>query len=191
VKRVFIIHGWGGFPEEAWIPWLKKELQKKGFEVFNPAMPDTNNPKIDVWINALKKLVGIVDEETYFVGHSIGCQAILRYLETLDKKIKVGNVVLVAPWLHLDAQTIKEEGEESVNIAKPWVETPINFEKIVLHIKKITCIFSDSDPFVPLSDAKLFKQKLNAKTIIEKSKGHFSQSDEIKQLPIILKELIK
>lgn len=24
-KRVFITHGWDGYPEEGWFPWLKKE----------------------------------------------------------------------------------------------------------------------------------------------------------------------
>ena len=27
MRRVFIIHGWGGYPEEGWFPWLKKELK--------------------------------------------------------------------------------------------------------------------------------------------------------------------
>ena len=29
MKRVFIIHGWEGHPENAWFPWLKKELEQK------------------------------------------------------------------------------------------------------------------------------------------------------------------
>lgn len=186
MKRVFIIHGWGGNPNEAWIPWLKKELEEKGFEVFNPAMPNTDNPKISSWVNTLKKLVKTPDNNTYFVGHSIGCQCILRYLETLNNKIKINNIILIAPWLHLNEQTIKEEGEESVRIAKPWIETPIHFEKISSHIKKAICIFSTNDPFVPLKDSKIFKEKLNAKIIIGKDKGHFSQSDNISQLPFLL-----
>ena len=28
-KRVFIIHGWGGKPDEHWLPWLEEELAKK------------------------------------------------------------------------------------------------------------------------------------------------------------------
>jgi esterase/lipase len=36
MKKVFIIHGWDGYPEEGWFPWLKKELEKKGFSVFVP-----------------------------------------------------------------------------------------------------------------------------------------------------------
>ena len=40
-KRVVIIHGWGGYPDEGWRPWLKHELETKGFLVLVPAMPDT------------------------------------------------------------------------------------------------------------------------------------------------------
>ena len=29
MQRVFIIHGWDGYPEEGWFPWLKKELEAK------------------------------------------------------------------------------------------------------------------------------------------------------------------
>lgn len=26
-KRIFIIHGWDGFPEEGWFPWLNKAME--------------------------------------------------------------------------------------------------------------------------------------------------------------------
>ena len=42
-KRVFIIHGWEGYPEECWFPWLKTEIEKTGFEVVVPNMPDADN----------------------------------------------------------------------------------------------------------------------------------------------------
>ena len=32
MKRVYIIHGWEGYPEEGWFPWLKKELEDRGFD---------------------------------------------------------------------------------------------------------------------------------------------------------------
>ncbi|MBI2582787.1 alpha/beta hydrolase, partial [Candidatus Azambacteria bacterium] len=66
--RVFIIHGWEGYPEEGWFPWLKRELESRGFEVRVPAMPDTAKPKIEAWISYLAELVGKPDENTYFVG---------------------------------------------------------------------------------------------------------------------------
>ena len=33
VKRVFVVHGWDGHPAEGWFPWLKKELEKRGYLV--------------------------------------------------------------------------------------------------------------------------------------------------------------
>lgn len=100
MKRAFLIHGWEGDPEEEWRPWLKKELEKKGFEVYVPAMPDTATPTMEKWVPFLAEIVGKPDENCYFVGHSLGCITILRYLETLNEGEKVGGVVLVAGFGH-------------------------------------------------------------------------------------------
>ena len=68
MKRVIIVHGWSGYPEEGWFPWLKAELEKKGFEVNVSEMPDADNPRIEKWVPKLAEVVGNLDEETYFVG---------------------------------------------------------------------------------------------------------------------------
>jgi predicted alpha/beta hydrolase family esterase len=193
MKRVFIIHGWGRYPEEGWYPWLKKELEQKGFEVFVPAMPNTDEPKIEEWVNFLENLVGEPDKNTYFVGHSIGCQAILRYLGKLNAK-KVGGAIFVAGWFHLSEFSFKEEPseeEESRNIARPWMETPINFEKVKKTTNNFVAIFSDNDPYVPIEDKDIFKEKLGAEIIMEHNKGHFGDSDGITELPIALNSLLK
>jgi len=139
MKRVFIIHGWGGFPGEGWFPGLKKELEKKNFKVEVPSMPDSEHPKIETWIPFLKKVVGKLDEETYFVGHSIGCQTILRYLEKENKKC--GKVILVAPWMNLDKNTMNEEEYEETLTAcikyecscgyKGEIEVPFKRKKVM------------------------------------------------------------
>ena len=49
MKRVFIVHEWTGKPGQHWMPWLKKELESLGFTVEEPAMPDTDTPKIEAW----------------------------------------------------------------------------------------------------------------------------------------------
>jgi len=76
MKRVFIIHGWDGSPEEAWLKWLRLELEKMSIKVVAPHMPNAAEPKIREWVGHLSGLVSATDEKTYFVGHSIGCQAI-------------------------------------------------------------------------------------------------------------------
>lgn len=72
MKRIFMVHGWDGFPENHWFPWLKKELEKIGFKVTVPKMPDTSNPKINSWVSFLEKSVGAIDIDAFFIGHSIG-----------------------------------------------------------------------------------------------------------------------
>src|SRR3989344_4769884 len=116
-KRVFLIHGWDGNPNNNWFPWLKENLEDKGFQVHIPAMPNPGKPMIDSWVPFLKKQVGKADKDTYFIGHSIGCQTILRYLETINNE--VGGAVLVAGFFELN---LEEEDEESKEIAKPWLE---------------------------------------------------------------------
>ncbi|MFA4890393.1 MAG: alpha/beta fold hydrolase [Candidatus Paceibacterota bacterium] len=185
-KRVFIIHGWGGTPKEGWLLWLNKELKKKGFNVVAPKMPNADEPKIKEWVSFLAKLVGKPDKNTYFVGHSIGCQAIMRYLETLKNK-KIGGLVFVSGWFKL----MNLESEEEEEIAKSWIETPINLKKVKNNSKKIVAIFSDNDPVVPLSDNEIFKKELSAEIIIEHNKSHFNASDGITELSIVLEKILE
>src|SRR4051812_971602 len=96
-QHAFIIHGYQSHPKEAWLPWLKDELEKRGYIVSLPAMPNPNRPVISEWIGFIAKLIGEPDKTTTVIGHSLGCQAVLRYLETLGGAGKsVAKTVLVA-----------------------------------------------------------------------------------------------
>ena len=75
-------------------------------------------------------------------------------------------------------------------IAKPWLETPIDFDKVKQHTKKFFAVFSDDDDVVPQENKKLLEEWLGAKTAIEHGKGHFSGSDEVKELPVILDAIL-
>ena len=184
MKRAFIIHGWGGEPTSNWHPWLKKELERNNFEVEVPTMPNTDAPEMESWVEKLIETVGKADEDTYFIGHSIGCQTILRYFE--DLKGKVGGAVFVAGWFTLNLET-----EEEKKIAKPWLDNKINFDKVKKNCNRIVAIFSDNDPFVDLEENKLAFEKLNAEIIVEKNKGHFDDESKTTKLPSALKAVLK
>lgn len=186
-KRIFIIHGWGATPESEWLPWLAKNLRGKGFSVEVPAMPDTENPKIEAWVSHLEKIVGRCDENTFFIGHSIGCQAIMRYLEKISGDEKAGGVVFVAGWLTLTGL----ESEEERMVSSPWINTPIDLEKVRRRAKKFISIFSDNDPFVPAENWEMFSEKLSAEIIVEKGIGHFSDDDGVKELPVAFEAVLK
>lgn len=184
MKKVIIVHGWSGSPKEPTHIYLKNELENLGFQVTVPEMPNKNHPEIESWVNHLLSICPNPDKDTHFIGHSIGCQTILRYLEKLNSRSKVGKIVLLAPWFHLQ----NLEGPESEAIAKPWIEKGMNIEKINKHISEITCIFSDNDLWVPLSDKDIFQKLFNAKISIQHNKGHFTEDDGVLEVPEILDE---
>lgn len=184
-KHVFIIHGWNGNPDEAWLGWLRDKLREKNVKVVAPQMPNTQEPKIDNWVSFLSNLVDEPNEQTFFVGHSIGCQTIMRYLEKIYPQ-KIGGVILVAGWLHLE----NLEGPKEEAIAKPWIETPIDFEKVKNATDNFTVFLSDTDEWVPLTDKEIFEEKLGAKVIVQKNKGHFTEDDDAMKMPEVL-DLLK
>jgi len=188
-KRVFIIHGWDGYPEEGWFPWLKTELEGRGFAVFVPQLPKADEPRINNWVTALKNVIGIADNQTYFVGHSIGCQAIARYLESLPEDVKVGGAVFVAGFFKRLSNL--EDDDVVRSVSQEWLQTPLNLEKVKTHLEKCVAIFSSDDPYVPVDNQEDYKEKLDAKIIIENEKGHFSGSTGTTELLSALNSVIE
>jgi uncharacterized protein len=189
MKRVFIVHGWDGFPEEGWFPWLKAELERRGFSVTVPAMPNPQEPRPETWVPHLAEVVGKPDSQTYFVGHSMGCQTILRYAAALSKDAKIGGAVCVAGFNTLT--NIDADGEA---VRSAWLDVPLDAEKVKKIIPRIGAIFSPTDKWVPLENEKWFKEKLGAQTLVidgQGEKGHFSGSDGVKQLPEALSMLLE
>ena len=183
MNKIYLVHCWDGTKEDGWYPWLDKELTNENTTVYRFNMPNTENPKIEEWVPFLDSMVKGLDSNTYFVGHSIGCQTILRFLQSRDIT-NIGGILLVAPWLDLLPEAINEP--ESYETAKPWLTTPIDFEKVKKFTSNINCIFSDDDYFVSLSQKEVFENVLNAKTIVVSNKGHISQEDDVYELKEIL-----
>ena len=185
MRRVFIVHCWRGYPEYCWYPYVKKELEARGFVVQIPAFPNTDKPELEKWLPVLKQKVGTPDQDTYLIGHSVGCITILRYLESLGHGQKVGGVVLVAGFT--DKLGFKE--------LKNFFATKIPFEKIKEKAGRFVAIHSDDDPYVPLKHGDIFKKELGAQLIIKHNFKHFSGPiDEEKlcaKLPEVVESIMK
>jgi uncharacterized protein len=188
-KRAFIVHRWGGSPQSDWYPWLAKMLKDKGFEVFVPEMPNTNEPHISSWVNYLSKAIGNADGDTYLIGHSIGCQTILRYLESLKGDTKIGGAFFAAGWLHLKEGSL--ETDEEINIADEWTNSPIDLSSAKRHINRSVACFSDNDPFVLVSESSIFEKELGSKIILHPKRGHFTSEHGVLELHVALNEILK
>jgi len=183
-KRVFIIHGWEGNPSLHWIPWLKSELEKKGFQVVVPQMPNTMNPDFHSWVGYLHQVVKNPSENVFLVGHSLGCITILRFIESLKGSSKIGRAVLVAGFGHdLDYEDYKGE-------LSSFFAIPIKWENIRKHCNKFIAIHSKDDPYVNFDNSKLFKEKLNAQTLVHGKRGHYNAKDGVTEFPELLKLII-
>ena len=89
MKKIILIHCWGGKPNYCWYPKAKEELEKEGFQITIPQMPNSDYPEYSEWLKTIQKVAGEVDENTYLIGHSLGCITILRYLEGLKEEKKI------------------------------------------------------------------------------------------------------
>lgn len=188
-KRVFLVHGWDGSPENGWFPWLKRELSARGFAVCAPQLPEPEEPQIGKWIPALKEHVGLVDSETYFVGHSMGCQAIARFLTEMTHTQPAGGAVFVAGFF--TELTLNTDDDRTRRVVKEWLKTPLDLLLVKSRLTSSIAIFSDDDPFVPLTNAKAFEAALGSRVIIECGQGHFSGSIGTYELPVALRTLLE
>jgi uncharacterized protein len=170
MKNAIIVHGWGGAPEKAWFPWLKREFEKRLYQVEIPKMPNPNLIKMEEWLGVLKqKQIG---NQTYLVGHSLGCQTILRYLEKSSSE--VDTVILVAPWLG-----IQKLSEEEMRLARPWVANKIDIEAAKTKAKRFILVTSTNDPYpIPL-EIDILEKVLNAQRINLGAKGHINEESNV------------
>ena len=185
-KRVFIVHGYQGYPQEAWQPWLKAELEARGYDVSLPSMPNPDWPIIPEWIGFIAKMVGEPDPETVMIGHSLGSQAVMRYLELLGAADKsVGKTVLVASGFPIglpDDEAERMAGDDKVLI--PWLATGVDPKKVRKAAGKCIVILSDDDPIIPVGEAtEAFRANLGAEIVIEHSRGHLNEDSGLTELP--------
>lgn len=116
-QRIVIIPGMGCAPvlECNWYAWLRDKLESDStgrFTVILEDMPDPYAARESQWLPFIRDTLKI-DEKTILIGHSSGCEAIMRLLE----KDKVRGIILVAA-CHTDLGSDDEKASEYYN--RPW-----------------------------------------------------------------------
>src|SRR3989344_6496098 len=97
MKNALILHGAGNNSQGNWFPWLKNELEKKGYKVWSPDLPNSDVPIQKDWLSTIffNKEWGF-NKDSVMIGHSAGATLILRILERLPEDIKINKAILVA-----------------------------------------------------------------------------------------------
>jgi uncharacterized protein len=179
-KLAVIVHRWGATPESDWYPWLQNELLQRGYDVAIPAMPHTDAPEMQAWIH---EVAVAIEEAPYgsltLVGHSIGCQTILRYLEKASAL--AAKVLFVAGWVQLTGLADDEE-----DIAVPWLTLPIDTVAVKSKIGESVAFFSSDDPLVPATNQQYFRDTIGSRVVILHDRGHFDEDTGVLSLPELL-----
>ncbi len=188
MKHAYLIHGWGGEIGNGFFPWLKDELQKQGYTVSTPELPHATEPVIEEQLPFLQRLISNPGDDTILVGHSLGANLILRYLESIPDGVVIGKVVLVAPAINgiMDLESGDDE-----SIAAPWLADDVDQEKVRQSTKSMTAIFSDNDPVIPFTTVEIVKRDYGAKIIIEPNRGHYSEGEGVREVPGVLKAILE
>lgn len=179
MSTVFIFHGTEGYPEENWFPWMKKELEAKGYTVIVPQFPTPPvvPAKIAEWFDVLKKHASQIDEDTILIGHSLGGIFTLRVLEQLSHAIQsaylVGTPVGIQPILNFDRDNSFSSFE-------------FDWETIRKKAKNFGVFHSDTDPYVGLENGKALAEHLHVDLTFVPNAGHFNTSSGYEEFPELL-----
>ena len=81
--------------ENHWFSWLKRQLIVRDIHAVSIEPPFPFRPRYDEWKKEFERFD--LESDTILVGHSCGGGFLVRYLSE-NKNVRVGKVVLVAPW---------------------------------------------------------------------------------------------
>lgn len=190
MKNAILVHGWPGkreyydqhYPTASnshWFPWLTKQLMVRDIYTVAVEMPESFYPKYEVWKHEFERFD--IDAQTILVGHSCGAGFLVRWLS--ENNVKVGKVVLVAPWIGDDP------GDE------PFDKTFFDFQidpDIAKKTETLTIIHSTNDSGGVQKSVKTLVEKLqNIRYIELENRGHFTyKSLEGEEFPELLEELL-
>lgn len=175
---VYLIHGFTASSKANWFPWLKSELQNNGVELIVPDMPDTNDPHLLPWLQKIEDVAKEINENTIFIGHSLGCITTLQFL--LRKNIKIKGAILVSGFMDENPMVIQKEG------LSQFVEEPLDVERVKALIPNRVVITAMDDDIVPSVATKKMADRLGAQLIERPNGKHFIDRDGFTKFPEVL-----
>ena len=181
MKNALILHGTEGSSKENWFPWLKSELEKKGYKVWLPDLPGADQPDLNIYNKYLLSENFDFNSETLIVGHSSGAVAILALLQELAEEIAINKAIIVAPF---EKDSPGGQWEPNKNL----FNYEFDVEKIKKKASQFILLISDNDKYCPVPYVEKLGKQLNGKVVITSGDGHFSTSEgeKYKELPLLI-----
>jgi len=166
-----LLYGYGGSPKNDFFPWLKKEIEKRGYKVQIPLLPHSDksnaNEKDDMeffW----KKVK--LDRNTVIVAHSLGSIVALKALEKLKHPIR--KVIFAGGFL----EPKFKDKERPFSKTFSW---KFNLGKIKKNAGSVVILHDINDHAIPRDQAVKLSNALNGKLIeVSAAAPHFNATKE-------------
>jgi len=179
MTTVFAFHGTGGKPEGNWFPWLRKQLEAKGYAVTAPAFPSPEHPNLETWMQHMQTYP--IGADSVLIGHSLGATLVLRILETLTSPV-IGSF-LVAP-------VSEPMGNDFDPLVASFIDHPFDWDKIKKKGGKISLLSSDDDPYIPLSHARTLADHTGASMNVISGGGHLNSGAGFRSFPLLFESIL-
>ncbi len=159
-EEYFNPEGWPSKYSGHWLPWIQRQLIVNGILTQIPEMPSPYEPDYDKWRRVFEYFP--VNEDTILVGHSCGGGFLVRWLS--ERKIKVGKVALVAPWINPNSSRTRPG----------FFDFQID-NNLVSKTQELCLFISSDDKKEILDTTKMLKERVNDIQVKEfHNKGHFT-----------------
>ena len=181
-KNYLLIHGSFGSPFVNWFPWLRKEIESKGLEVYTPDFPTgVGFQNYENWSKLLKAYLesGILNENTIVFAHSIAPIFICKFL--VENQVKVKRLVLVQGFNN----GIVNEEYDAVNNSF-FMNGDVSLVK--KYCNDIICIYSDNETYVKNKE-EIFKfaENVATKKVLISGGGHLNSESGYTEFDELLK----
>lgn len=185
---VYILHGCPSNEESAmdsetrtydkhWIPWIKQQLEAKGYRVITPLMPNPWTPDYHAFKAEFEK--NPISENDILIGHSCGGTFLVHWLG--DSKQKVAKLILIAPWKIPETEDPLQAEYYGYDI-DPTIPERVN---------SITMFTSDDEEEDGKESVHIFHKALGGKLIELPKHGHYTLDDmSTAEFPELLEDVI-
>lgn len=171
MKRAVILHAMTEKTASGhWYPWLKRELENRGYNVWLPEMPSPNLPNAQETTNFLLSNKGWDFNGNLIIGHSWGAVQILHLLQNLSEGVRVKTAVPVSVY----SQVLADEPDWEQ--LKGLFEEPFEFDRIKVAAQKFLFVHGDDDPWCDPKQAEYLAGAVDGELVFIKGGKHFSTS---------------
>lgn len=188
MKNALILHGAGNNSQGNWFPWLKTELEKRGFNVWVPDLPNSETPNVKAWSKVIfSNKNWKFHDESVLIGHSAGATFVLRIIEQLPDGTKVKKAILVAGPVMLGSK------RQYFPYKEDMVKAPFDWKKINNSCRKFYLFYSDNDQYeCGIENSRIFQKYLRGKLVFKPGEGHFNleKGPQYKQFPELLEKIL-